>query len=103
MVVLLKPYEFQWDTWNSGKNFKKHGVSDGECEEAFFDEKRKILRDIIHSGDEERYILLGKTKKGIVLFIAFTIRKHTIRIISARPLNHKESHLYEKKDTSSKI
>ncbi len=103
MIIIKKPYEFQWDTGNNGKNLKKHGIADTECEEVFFDEKRKILRDIIHSGAEERYILLGKTKKSVILFVVFAFRRTTIRIISARPLNRKEVHLYEKKNTTSKI
>ena len=27
---------FQWDEWNSEKNWERHGVSNSECEEAFF-------------------------------------------------------------------
>lgn len=100
MIILAKTYAFQWDTWNSHKNLKKHHVADEECEEVFFDEKRKIFRDILHSGTEERYILLGKTKRNTVLFVVFILRRTTIRIISARPLNRKEFHLYEKKNTA---
>ncbi len=89
--------DFDWDSGNRGKNLKKHGVTDEESEEAFFDTEKKILRDPLHSNTEERYILLGQTKQKKILFIVFTKRKHRIRIISSRPLNKKEKHLYEKK------
>lgn len=43
--------------------------------------------DILHSGQEERYILLGKTKQQRLLFIVFTLRDAKIRVISARGTN----------------
>ena len=97
MKLLDNVSEFEWDSGNRGKNFKKHGVTDEECEEAFFDERKKILKDILHSGKEKRYILLGKTKKERLLFLVFTIRKSKVRVISARDLNKREKKLYEGK------
>ncbi len=95
MRILKDVLEFEWDEGNKGKNLKKHGVTDGESEEAFFDIGKKIFKDILHSGTEKRYILLGQTKQKKILFIVFTKRKSKIRIISSRPLNRKEKHLYE--------
>ena len=87
--------EFEWNKGNRDKNLEMHGVSDEECEEIFFDSKKKILKDAIHSINEERYILIGQTKLKRILFLVFTIRKNKIRVISARDLNKKEKHLYE--------
>jgi uncharacterized DUF497 family protein len=87
-------FEFEWDKGNKEKN-KKHHVEDGEAEEVFFDEGKVILKDAIHSGVEERFIILGLTKKKRLLYIAFTKRNKKIRIISARDINKKEKHLYE--------
>ena len=95
MIILPGHLEFEWDKGNQGKNLLKHVVSDEECEEVFFDERKKILKDVLHSGKEERYLLLGQTKEKRILFIVFTIRKNKIRIISARDLNKKELKLYE--------
>jgi len=89
------PSEFEWDKGNKGKNWLKHRVSDAECEEVFFDHTKKLAKDIFHCDQEERYILIGKTKIGRVLFVVFTMRKHKVRIISARNLNRKEQYLYE--------
>ena len=96
MKKLKKIIQFDWDKANSGKNWKSHKVSDEECEEAFFDQNKKMLKDAIHSGDEERFILLAQTKAIRILFIVFTTRGEKIRVISARDLNKKEKNLYEK-------
>ena len=88
--------EFEWDRGNLGKN-KKHDVVDSESEEVFFDEHKAVLRDPVHSGKEERSILIGKTKAERLFFVVFTKRGKKIRVISARDVNRKEMHLYEKK------
>ena len=94
MKVFQKPLLFEWDAGNRDKNLLKHSVSNEECEEIFFDPDRKIAKDALHSGKENRYILLGKTKKGKVLFVVFAMRDKKVRVISARDLNKKEKHLY---------
>lgn len=86
--------EFEWDKGNIGKN-KKHTVEDAESEESFFDENKVIFEDVQHSKDEERFILLGKTKEDRLLYIVFSRRKHKIIIISARDINRREVRLYE--------
>lgn len=96
MRILKSAFEFEWDKGNVDKN-KKHKVEDKEVEEVFFDRKRFIFKDIIHSGKEERFRILGRTKKGRLLFVVFTKRGKKVRIISARDINKKEVYLYEKK------
>ncbi|MBI4036186.1 BrnT family toxin [Candidatus Daviesbacteria bacterium] len=54
-----------------------------------------IYKDVFHSKDEERFIILGKTKKGRLLYIVFTYRRKKIRIISVRDINKKEVLNYE--------
>ena len=95
MVNQVEIIEFEWNKGNRNKNLKMHGVNDEECEEIFFDPKKKILKDTLHSINEKRYILIGKTKLKRLLFLIFTIRKNKIRVISARDLNKKEKQLYE--------
>lgn len=95
-MVLPKPIVFEWDEGNTEKNPKKHGVKNEETEEAFFDETKIIAKDVLHSASEPRYILLGKTKHTILLYIVFTIRKTAIRVISSRRVHTKEAYLYEK-------
>ena len=102
MNILLKPTSFEWDKGNTGKN-NKHSVQDQEAEEIFFDERKVIAKDVLHSGTEKRYILLGKTKKGRLLYTVFTIRKEKLRIISSRDVNKREEHLYEKSIARTKV
>ncbi len=95
MIVIKEPIEFEWDEGNREKNWLKHKVKATECEEVFYDENKKISRDVLHSQTEKRYLLLGKTKKGRLLFVVFTIRNKKVRVISARDINKKERRLYE--------
>ena len=85
---------FEWDKGNIGKN-DKHNVEDKEAEEVFLDENKKTFKDKLHSDGEERFRVVGKTKKGRLLFVAFTLRKGKIRIISVRNISKKEVYLYE--------
>ena len=93
MKILPSPITFQWDSGNTNKNFHKHQVTNQECEEIFFDTHKLISQDVLHSGQEDRYLLIGHTKFGRALFIVFTIRTEHVRIISARDLNKKEQSL----------
>ena len=67
--------------------------------------KITVAEDIKHSQKEERFYVLGRTDEDRRLFIAFTIRKKQIRIISSRDMNKKEREIYEKykKEKNSKI
>jgi len=94
--IFKKPILFDWDKGNINKNLK-HDVADKEAEEAFFDSRKRTFKDKLHSKGEERLRIVGKTKEGRLLFIAFTIRNDRIRIISARDINKKEVKLYEEK------
>ena len=95
MVVLPQPTAFEWDGGNAEKNFHSHNVGWAECEEVFFSERKLLLDDVLHSGAEARYILLGETSGKRQIFIAFTIRDERVRIISARPADKRERTIYE--------
>ena len=100
--VLSPPIAFEWDAGNQIKK-EKHQVRATEAEESFFDPRKKWFPDPRHSDRETRLILLGKTVRGRILFIVFTMRVGRVRIISARDLNARERKLYEEKITSSKV
>lgn len=102
-MILPEPIGFQWDLGNIDKNYYSHGILNEEIEEVFYDEDKLIFKDIRHSVDEPRFILVGSTFKDKLLYIAFCIRDSEVRVISARKLNKKEMYLYEKKSKSSKI
>lgn len=102
MKTIRDLVEFEWDKGNIGKN-KKHEVEDKETEEVFLDERRFIFKDRLHSKNEERFRILGRTKKRRLLFVAFTKRKNKLRIISARDINKKEVYLYEEKIKTPRV
>ncbi len=95
LLDFSKYIEFEWDDWNRSKNEQKHSVTVIECEQVFADQFKRIFLDHKHSSkNEKRFILIGGTESGRVLYIAFTIRSKRIRVISARDLNRKERYLY---------
>ena len=102
-VKLGKVLEFEWDEGNEEKNWLKHRVAAKEAEDIFYDRKRLLLEDIKHSEEEPRFILIGRTKKGRILFTIFTIRAKKIRIISSRDTNRKEEDFYEKAINTAKV
>jgi uncharacterized protein len=87
---------FEWDRGNSGKNLERHGVSDGECEEVFFNEPLISGQDLRHSQTEQRCYAYGQTDGERLLFLVFTFRSDRIRVISARDMNKNERESYEK-------
>ncbi|MBF0410407.1 MAG: BrnT family toxin [Candidatus Riflebacteria bacterium] len=54
-----------------------------------------IKFDRKHSQAERRFMAISKTDQGRYLFVAFTIRKKMIRIISARDMTKSEFKEYE--------
>jgi uncharacterized DUF497 family protein len=87
---------FDWDEGNSDKNWRLHQVTDRECEEVFFNLLFVMALDVKHSQRERCYVALGRTDRDRWLFVAFTIRKPLIRVISARDMNQKEAQNYAK-------
>jgi uncharacterized DUF497 family protein len=85
---------FEWDEGNEGKNWEKHGVTDGEAEEVFFNDPLVAGVDAVHSGQERRDFALGQTDSRRRLFVVFTIRKRLIRVISARDMSPRELRRY---------
>ncbi len=91
---------FEWDAGNRGKN-AKHRVSDGECEEVFFNLPLLLSPDAAHSQHEARYYVLGQTNASRRLFIAFTMRGTQVRVISARDMTRKERKVYDEAEEAN--
>lgn len=85
---------FQWDEGNLDKNWYLHQVTNGECEEVFFNLPLILASDTKHSQQEQRFYALGRTDRNRWLFIAFTVREELIRVISAREMNERETRKY---------
>lgn len=99
MKVLPKILSFDWDLGNINKSLKKHSISPNVSEEPFTDKDLLTFPDPTHSTSERRYHLIGKTKRGDILFITYTLRINKIRIISARVANKNERRFYENQKT----
>jgi uncharacterized DUF497 family protein len=85
---------FDWDQGNIEKNWLAHAVTPQEAEQVFFNNPLLVADDETHSKTERRFFVLGQTDKNRPLFIAFTLRKRRIRVISARDMNRKERKVY---------
>ena len=88
---------FEWDDGNSNKNWHLHNVSDGECEDVFFNLPLVVKSDEEHSGAEARFFALGRTDANRRLFVAFTARGKLIRVVSARDMTKSETRIYAEK------
>jgi len=87
---------FEWDQGNITKNWDKYSVSNGECEQIFFNKPLIVKRDSEHSQLENRYYVLGRTNIDRLLFAVFTVRNNKIRIISARDMTDSEIERYKR-------
>jgi len=96
MRIFKEPLRFEWDEGNRDKNLIRHGVTNEESEEVFFDPHKRIIEPPLLNGGEERYLLIGRTQQQRLLFVVFTMRGSAIRVISARNLGTKERRLYDK-------
>ncbi len=88
-------YHFEWDADKAAANLRKHGVSFDEAVTAFGDPLSILLSDPDHSAREARYLVMGRSKQGRLLVVAFVERSPQTRIISARLATKRERHDHE--------
>jgi uncharacterized DUF497 family protein len=85
---------FTWDPRKAERNLAKHGVSFDDATTVFEDDFFLVFADPDHSTDERRFIIMGQSKSGRLLVVAYTERSDTIRIISAREATRQERKTY---------
>lgn len=86
---------FEWDDKKAKSNLQKHGISFEEASTAFGDELSITIADPLHSDDESRLILIGKSIRNNTLVVVHLEKIESIRIISARKATNKEKLFYE--------
>ena len=91
-MIRQEELNFEWDEEKEKLNIKKHGISFSTAALVFDDEDRIEIYDAIHSLDEDRYITIGSV--GKILFVVYSNRDSSIRLISARLANERERRLY---------
>ena len=96
MIDLARVVGFDWDAGNARKN-ERHGVTQMEAEDLFFDPRLLLVPDPRHSDAEPRFHALGETSVERKLHVTFTLRSEAtrIRVISARDMHRKERAAYE--------
>lgn len=88
--------EFEWNARKATANLKKHGVAFKEAQSAFFDEFARVYFDPDHSGEEDRFLLLGTSYKLNTVIVSHCYRESEgrIRIMSARKADQSEEAEY---------
>jgi uncharacterized protein len=101
--VLESCVGFDWDDANIAKNWESHPVTPEEAEDVFFQEPLVVRSDVRHLRGERRYYALGQSRSSRRLFVAFTVRRKLIRVISVREMNRNDSEIYRRyeKETGS--
>jgi len=89
---------FEWDPAKAWSNRRKHGVSFDEALTAFLDPLGRVHPDAAHSLDERREILVGRSSRGHLLLVAFSVRGSSIRLISARRATRREQRAHEESE-----
>ena len=92
---------FEWDVDKARANQRKHGVSFEEAAMAFSNDDGRYLPDILHSVDEDRFIIIAMSHRQRLLVVCYTLRGENVRIISARSAESHEKRIYETKNRSS--
>ena len=92
----MKSISFVWDRTKAESNLKKHKTSFEEAQTVFSDPNARMIFDPEHSGEEDRFILLGISSglRLLVVYHCFTEDDMLIRIISARKANKNEQKQY---------
>ncbi len=84
---------FEWDQAKAAENYSTHGVSFEAAIKAFDDPFAIERLDDREDYGEDRYSILGMVD-GRILYVAYTLRDATIRIISARGAEPHERRQY---------
>jgi hypothetical protein len=87
--------DFEWDESKEAGNLSKHKVSFDEAKTVFDDPLYVDVYDPDHSYEEHRYIIIGQSRQGRLLIVAYTERENAIRLISARETTRGERETYD--------
>jgi len=92
----LNGKNFDWDNNKNVININKHGISFKEAATVFSDINAVEIDDVEHSQDEDRFLIIGRSRKLRLLVVCHCYRENdtVIRIISARKAASEEIELY---------
>ena len=90
---------YEWDETKATSNERNHGVGFSESSSVFDDPLSVSIHDPDHSGEEDRWITVGRSATGKLLVVVHTRTHHdspneVIRLISARWATAHERRVY---------
>jgi hypothetical protein len=93
----MEALRFEWDENKNQTNQSKHKISFEEAQTVFYDDQALVIDDPEHSEQEDRFIILGMSRKANLLVVCHCYRasETVIRIISARKATKTESNYYK--------
>jgi len=86
--------KFEWDEAKNKSNIAKHGIPFDDAMIIFSDLEAKTAIDNRFGYGEERKITFGRLEGRLCVVISTEMAGDTIRIISARKANQRESKQY---------
>ena len=94
--LIMKTIEFEWDEKKDRINIEKHGISFDEASTVFYDDYAIMFDDPDHSDYEDRFLILGITRRENLCIVSHCYRREDeiIRIISARKATKREMKTY---------
>jgi uncharacterized DUF497 family protein len=94
--ITLHSMQFEWNTAKEQANIVKHGVDFHEASEVFASQNLAVFYTAKGTPTELRFAAIGTaTTSARRLFVVYTQRTNSIRIISARRMNQKEQQYYD--------
>jgi uncharacterized protein len=94
---IMRDSGFEWDDAKAAQNYAEHGVTFEAARDVFRDPFAIEQIDDRHDYGEERWTVIGAAR-GRLLFVAYTMRGESIRIISARETAPDEQREYHEQN-----
>jgi uncharacterized DUF497 family protein len=91
---------FEWDEDKAAENLEKHSVSFDEAAETFADDRAVEYFDPAHSTEDEKRYARVAFSSARLLFVVYTERGETVRIIHARKPSKRMREDYEEQNRS---
>lgn len=87
---------FEWDPAKGEVNRRKHRVSFEEATQLLASDADYLeIYDEEHSDEEDRFIGVGRTSRGVLIVVYTELEGDILRIVSARMATKKERHRFE--------
>ena len=89
---------FDWDEAKNRQNQRKHGVAFEDAQRLFESGSDYLeIFDAEHSEDEDRFIAVGPTRRGILVVVWTDRGDDVVRIISVRRATHREAEWFRER------